>query len=119
MLVGPLLVRHPQVNLQRLIRAKFSALVELLDGSLRSLKVLVQHHRRLVVAVGLPDQSRVQNFTSLFELLAQLLLRHIHRQVIHKDVVVECFLHVLGNARQPTPLLKRGIFLLVNESLYE
>jgi hypothetical protein len=54
------------------------------------------------------------DLTDTFKLFFNLLFSHIEGNVVDEDVVVEGFLHVLGNRGEA--LLVQLIFLLVNEA---
>lgn len=107
----------PEVHGQRLVAAEHLSVVEGLDCLLSLRDVQIENHSALGALLRLFLKSDRLDLADAFELLFHLLFSHIEGNVVDEDVVVEGFLHVLGNGGQA--LLVQLIFLLVNEAGYE
>ena len=86
------------------------------------LKLLVKDHSALVTSVRLLDQPQVQDSSSGREGLANLLLSNIRSDLIDKNVVVICFLHVHGYGSQIHAVVVQMfdlVILSVDESLHD
>lgn len=109
-----LFARDPEVYGQRLMATEHLCVVEGLDRLLSLLDILVKDHSTLGALLRLFLKSNRLDLANTFKLFFNLLFSHLEGNVVDEDIVVEGFLHVLGNGGET--LLVKLILLLINEA---
>jgi hypothetical protein len=96
------------------VAAEHLRVVEGLNGLLSLWDIRVEDHSALGASLRLFLKSDRGDLSDAFKLFFDLIFSDLKGNEVDEDIVVECFLHVLGNGGKA--LLVQLIFLLVNEA---